>query len=265
MGQRVGSVERGELWARCPACGDSKRNPHKGHLSINIRKSLFYCVRCGYGGKLTVQQSLELAFQYDDYSITIDQPMIQVDVEEGAGSHRFSALQRSHHLDEYGRKWDLFTMRDPIWDEPVGQNLRCGKRSITVGERGMAWPISGYLVSTEENPLRIVEGPYDVLQPQDVCVFGLSAFSSVRKLKGHYIILCPDGDVWEGEALTERMYHLICQLLLDSHCGPVVMGLEMIPDGLDPDQCKVEDRLFVSREELMRRVVMPNRVRSRFR
>jgi hypothetical protein len=36
--------------------------------------------------------------------------------------------------------------------------------------------------------------------------------------------------------------------------APSIVGLEMIPDGLDPDECHPSDRLFVPRNDLLRRI-----------
>ena len=38
-----------EYLGRCPFCGDSQ-NPEHGHLYLNIKKGVYYCVRCGEGG-----------------------------------------------------------------------------------------------------------------------------------------------------------------------------------------------------------------------
>jgi len=37
---------------RCPYCGDSKKNPHKGHLYLAKDKPVFRCVRCEEAGSI---------------------------------------------------------------------------------------------------------------------------------------------------------------------------------------------------------------------
>ncbi len=39
-----------EIIYRCPFCGDSQKNPNKGHLYINKRANQFKCQRCGQTG-----------------------------------------------------------------------------------------------------------------------------------------------------------------------------------------------------------------------
>lgn len=256
MSQQVGKIKNGELWVRCPECGDSQRNRNKGHLSINLGKGLFYCVRCGYGGQLTVKQSFQLATLYDEFDAKVTD-YSPVWTAAGPGIDRFSALERWNHVDEAGHLWDLFLMRDPLYNEPIGQYMRWGKKSIISGEHGFGWVGQGDLLSTPSRPIRIVEGPYDVLTEQDVCAFGFSSFGAVKKLVGHSVIICPDGDIWQDTALTEQMIKLVKKLVVPP--GPTLVGVEVIPDGLDPDTCPLDKRKFVSRETLLQRIASTSR------
>lgn len=254
MSQTVGSVKGQELWLRCPDCGDTHRNPHKGHLSVNLTKSVFYCVRCGYSGSLTTRQLLELAIRYDLGALaSVPASHVIESVEETAGSPRFSALKRQHYTDSSDVTWDVFEIRDPIHNEQVGQYLRNGSQSLIMGESGLGW-VGDRLISSADQPLRVVEGPYDVLERRDVCCYGFLRSQILKQLRGHYVLLCPDGDVWQDEFLREKFKRFL-SWALHSPKAPEVIGLEMLPDGKDPDECHPADRLFVPRSRLLRTVL----------
>lgn len=251
MSQTVGTVNHDELWLRCPECGDSQSNPNKGHLSINLRKGVFHCVRCSYGGSLTIKQVFDLMAIYDLGSVRSAIPHELIPVNQGAGSTRFSALPRYSYVDELNQTWDVFSVRDPVHDEQVGQYLRFQEQSLLFGETGLGY-VGNHLKSSPDRPLRLVEGPYDVLSSQDVCCFGFIRRSQINLLKGHVLLLCPDGDVWEDQQLRERMTKILTWSLNANSLH--VVGLEMIPDGLDPDECHPTDRLYVDRNTLLRRL-----------
>lgn len=252
MSQTVGTVHGQELWLRCPECGDSQHHPNKGHLSINLAKSVFHCVRCGYGGQLSSKQMLELVIRYDVGSLQAPQPHTQVATSPEPGANRYSALKRQRHTDDDGVIWDVFEVRDPVHNERVGQYLRHEKTSLIFGESGLGY-VGDTLISSPSRPLRLVEGPYDVLDRQDVCCYGFLGSRHLTMLRGHFVVLCPDGDVWQDDLLRRRMMSLL-RWSINSPQAPTVLGLEMIPDGLDPDECHPTDRLYVERATLLRKI-----------
>jgi hypothetical protein len=256
MSQRVGTLKDHELWLRCPECGDSQNNPNKGHLSVNILKAVFYCVRCGHSGVLSVQQALQIAARFD-IEVGNETTAEPKEIEENAGSTRYSCLKRWHHMDTDWNTWDVFEIRDPTHNEVVGQYFRLGQASLISGESGLGY-CGSTLISSANSPLRLVEGPYDVLGPQDVCCYGFLRTQALKLLRGHFVTLCPDGDVWQDELLRARFVKVMQWCFRDSR-SPEIVGLEMIPDGKDPDECHPTDRLFVPRHKLLRKINTTNK------
>ena len=59
MTQKAGTYVDGELWLRCPYCGDSDRNRWKAHFSIN-GEGLYHCLRCKASGKLPTRERIAI-------------------------------------------------------------------------------------------------------------------------------------------------------------------------------------------------------------
>jgi len=250
MTGKAGEVKNGELWLRCPYCGDSQRDPRKAHYSVN-RAGLFYCVRCHRGGRLPLSVYLRLLTEGplrgmgdvvdDDWEALLD------DLDPGPGSSRDSALDRFHIGDPAGGAIDVFLSRN-IDGEIIGLALVGDGRKTVEGRKGLGFAGDEELTSSPADPIRVVEGPYDCLTARDVCVFGLPSAKLMRKLRGHFVILCPDGDVWPD--YTKRK--TIINALADKR-GPVYVGVEMLKDGEDPDDVPYEDRRRVDAHRLVAR------------
>jgi hypothetical protein len=161
----------------------------------------------------------------------------------GPGTSRFSALDRFQH-----NKRDVFLSRSPS-GELIGLALagRGPQRSI-IGHRGFGFK-GDELTSNPENPIRLVEGPYDVLTDRDVCVYGLLTVRHMRALKGHCVILCPDGDVWMDEAKQKS----ILRCLQDNHLGASVVYVERLEDDKDPDEVPYNKRWHLTPTEVLAR------------
>lgn len=235
MTGRHGKEEHGELWIRCPFCGDSPNDLTKAHFSVNLKTGAYHCHRCKVGGFLSTKRRMALAMHSE--STLSEQRLIDYDqLIPGAGSSRRSLLPR-FHFRKGEEVWDAFEMRNPKSGEVAGIHLRRPGASHTMGN-GVAWATR--LLSSEDQPLRLVEGPYDVLYPEDLCCFGLPSTKILRALMGHYVILCPDGDVWENEDLKRQILKLLWGR---SRCN--IIGIEYIKDGKDPDEVPVEDRELI--------------------
>lgn len=243
-----------ELWLRCPFCGDSEHDPDKAHFSINLINGLAFCYKCSTGKKISWAKLFKLANQYDinledlnsfvtdtDFDEAIELP----ELSKGQASQRGSKLKRGHIRLENDLLWDGFEMREPD-GEVIGLHLRRPRRMMSIGQIAFGYVGSHLPGSSLNHPLRIVEGPYDVMEDYDVCLFGFYSSTTLKKIKGHFITLCPDGDVWNKSELFRRFIKAIKQV--DSFT--YVCGVEVIPDGLDPDECPRESRTFVSRKEL---------------
>lgn len=88
---------------------------------------------------------------------------------------------------------------------------------------------------------RLVEGPYDCIYPNDVCVLGypntfqVNSLKWIAKLGG--LILCPDGDVWKSKDSLKRWL-----LPFQYHKN---ITIEYVPNYLDPDECPQDERRSV--------------------
>lgn len=234
-----------EYWVRCPQCGDSASRRYVAHLSVNVESGAFHCLRCGWSGHLTLSQLLSLVIDVGvlDIECEYSEPSEDPDLRVGPGSARYSLLERYHLLDPLdGEPWDGFIYRDPR-GRATGYLLRRGDKSISYGRRTYLYPdpLGGPFTF-----LRIVEGPYDVLYPEDVAVGGIiNPYKVYRDLAPYEFIFCPDGDVWNT---PELRWSFLTNLWPVLKAG-VLLGVEYLPDNLDPDQVPIEDRIRFSPDE----------------
>lgn len=231
----TGQIKGDELYLRCPYCGDSQRNLKKAHLAVNLISGLFKCNRCQQGGKLPPHLLLRLA----DLDLT-DETLVHQEIPfviEGPGSQRFSALKRYKTLEGS----DVFHMFSPSTEGfyQSGLYMRKDGKSRIYGQSGLSWRgAPGSLSSDEDHPLRLVEGPYDVLTGNDVCFFGFFPQRKLSWLKGHSFYLVPDGDAWLKPNLTAVLLKRI-DYCIDQHLG--ILGVIYLPQGADPDDQLPED------------------------
>lgn len=176
MTGRAGERRGNEIWLRCPHCGDTQKSQSKAHYSINS-EGLFHCLRCGVGGRLSLRDYLKFLYAdhrdlIPDVSTALDWEDILDELLPGPGYSRPSALDR-FHLSNVDRHYDVFLSRTPEGDI-VGLALSdlAHRRRMLVGTRSFGWA-GAALTSTPQGPLRLVEGPYDVMGTQDVCTYGL--------------------------------------------------------------------------------------------
>lgn len=250
------TVQNNELYVRCPFCGDSSHNLRKAHFSINLGKYVYYCYRCGVSGRLKPNQIVDLLalvpnldIQIEDTRLKDKLPLTNIldNLVPLAGSGRKSALDRWSYE---GR--DAFLSRS-AGGQVVGVQLRHPdeKKIRTYGIRAFGF-VGDTLLSSPKKPLRIVEGTYDVLYPQDVCVFGTIHYKALAPLKGHYIVLCPDGDVWQKPELAGKLIGALRKLTVyGDGRGAYVQHVEYIADGKDPDEVPKEDRQILSVAEVL--------------
>lgn len=211
---------------------------------------MFYCVRCRTGGRLPLSAYLRLVVNGplrgkvgpdpDDWEELLDE------LEPGPGNERPSALDRFHLIDPLEGTVDVFLSRS-LDGDIIGMACVSTSRKTITGKRGIGFA-GDELVSSPEAPIRIVEGPYDVLSERDVCVFGLPGAKTMRQLKGHFVILCPDGDVWPD--FDKRNTILKALAVTD---GPVFLGVEMLKPDEDPDDVPYEERRRINPRRLLQR------------
>ena len=267
--QVANTIHAGEFWSRCPACGDSDKNEDKAHFSVRMSDGVFGCYRCGYRGRMSTAEQVRHfgflpGFHVDlaEVATTDDEREERYEdaldiLEPGASSRRDSLLGRNQFT-QGDITWDVFRTFDYPSQDEVGLLARTSgirKRSLFFGDRGWSWAdIEGgrRLISSRENPLRFVEGPYDAIHPQDICVFGFINFTTVRPFIGHDIIICPDGDIFTKPDLLYAFKRTLWSLIYSQAPKPNLLGIEYLPDGKDPDEVPVSERKFIPTAQLMR-------------
>lgn len=257
---RPGTLIGHELFLRCPFCGDSENNLHKAHFSVNTIKYVFHCYRCGISGKLTNAQMISLVHELPNMDFITKEVQshsrllkdVLKELVVGAGSPRDSRLSRWHFGEQNS---DAFLSRSAT-GEVVGVHIRPQNKDKikTYGMSAFGFE-EDELLSSPKEPLRIVEGAYDVLFPRDVCVFGTINHGKLQALVGHYVILCPDGDVWERPELLKQFHYTVKQLVLNYHGrGSWITGIEYIPKGKDPDEVAPTGRIYIPIKEYLKHV-----------
>lgn len=250
---RAGTYHDGELWLRCPFCGDSETHRNKAHFSVN-NSGVFHCFRCNKSGRLPMKELLRLYNQYSVMDVALKEdydlnPMKFREVFEmllpGPASSRYSALDRY----KLGAK-DVFLSRRPD-GELIGLALVERKNRRVIGHRAFGF-VQEMIHSSPEDPIRLVEGPYDVIGKRDVCVFGSISVKHLRKLKGQVVILCPDGDIWHDDA--KRFSFLRClKPQYYGGFGASVAGVEVLPNHRDPAEVPYAERMLLSPKKAMER------------
>lgn len=246
MTARVGEFKNGELWLRCPYCGDSEKNRWKAHYSVSPN-GLYHCMRCGIGGKLSAKAWLSL---YHNMPDTVDVrhssnwKELVASLDPGPGNDRASGLQRFHLRTKNG-VYDVFLHRNWKTKKAVGVQLInvMTKKKRNEGRRAFGIPHR-----LEVNKImRIVEGPYDVLYENDICTYGIPSSNQMMQMKGWPVLLCPDGDVFEKLDLLNRLRNVI----RETQSRVFYTGVERIPDGLDPDEVPKEGREMLTVGEFL--------------
>jgi hypothetical protein len=127
-------------------------------------------------------------------------------------------------------------MRDIQGNITGYQHRTPDKRIQTEGTRGYGY-VGNSLVNTDY--IRLVEGPYDVVYDNDVCVFGSLSYGMVQLLKLYTLLLAPDSDVIrQGSKLTS--FVRMVDKLLDN--GYNITGVEIFDKGYDPGSTYAENR-----------------------
>ncbi|MBW2559280.1 MAG: hypothetical protein JRE40_00345 [Deltaproteobacteria bacterium] len=261
--QVADTIHSGELWLRCPYCGDSRKNIDKAHLSVRLVDGAYHCYKCHTGGYLTTKERISYfgvgtifsnskpikPNSYKEYLKIRDKLSI------GQASNRKSVLERYNYWDDHLTQWDAFLAYDSSGND-VGVLLRNSgsqKAALYYGDKGISWSDASILnlESSHNAPVRVVEGPYDVLDTSYACVFGMITKGPLEKFLGHQVILVPDGDIWTEPLNLAIFKKLLFQIAYGWVKGPFVLGVEVIPQGLDPDECHEDDRKFVTIPELI--------------
>jgi hypothetical protein len=236
MSYKVGTIHNDNLFVRCPYCGDSQSRLYIGHLSIKVDNGVYYCFRCGVSGKLSPVDFIEVLTQYNIEcpvmplyaTLRDDRDYTGINYQDG----RYSLLDR--HTDSDGNV--TVPMRDVHGNITGYQHRTPDKRIHTEGVRGYGY-VGNALVNTDY--IRLVEGPYDVVYDNDVCVFGSLSYGMAQRLKLYTLLLAPDSDVIRQRSKLQSFTRMVDRLLVK---GYNIKGVEIFEKGYDPGSTYEENR-----------------------
>lgn len=244
-----------KFYMRCPHCGDSWKHPNKKHLAV-YPDGGYHCFRCKAHGTLSMAEMLHLGFNQAALATEPHggvEPFVHgsknVEVEElkGLGPlKRYSAVQRRYVLHEESLPGpiEVFEARGHRGNV-TGYHLRPSWSKLDTRSMGsMLLGYSGPRLSTIRKPLRIVEGPYDAIYPNDVCVWGMPNRKQLAELKFVPLLLCPDGDVWDDWTKYIAWIRPFIQ------SKSFVVGAEFLPPDTDPDEQDARSRIKLSTAQL---------------
>lgn len=230
-----------EYWVSCPECGETKRNKWESTCSINLETGAYKCFRCGWGGYLNTGQLLQVlgaVGEIDFETLEPEVPEILPEFHAGAYSDRRSLVPRQYAFFG-GKAWDAFEYKNPRGNF-TGYLLKRKGEAHNIGGRSYLYPSP---LGGTGTVLRVVEGPYDVLEPGDVGVGGIiRPWQVYRDFPLYGFVFCPDGDVWEKDDLRTPFLLGLERVL---RAGALV-GVEFIPGGRDPDEVPPHLRTVLS-------------------
>ncbi len=232
MTRRVGTIEElpdgsNRVWQRCHICGDSQKRKNIGHMVVNQATGRYHCFRCSSNGVLPVF----IPSWRETPLATPVTPAPQKEKEITEITQRTGGRPSLlAHQYTAGRADVFFSTSGGYQVVQDGKKLSYGPL-----RQGLGVPaFNPSLKSSLDWPLVIVEGPYDVLDGfTDVCLFGaVPTQAQLAMLAGRYVIVRPDGDVWQ-----EDKRGLLVSILRAWRRGKaIVLGVERLPDGKDPDE-----------------------------
>lgn len=159
----------------------------------------------------------------------------------------FPQGRRQTLLDRYvvpdNHKAEAFSMRNSR-GQLIGYHSRYpGKVMVNEGHRGICWAGAdddepAALTSSYENPLYIVEGPYDVTKSRRVSVMGSISLSTMKHFKAQHVYAWSDPDVINTKQKRAQFINML-NVANDNLCW--VQGI--VVSDKDPDVCTVKHKL----------------------
>jgi hypothetical protein len=218
MAYQKDTIHNNNLFIRCWECGDSERRSYVAHMNISLSNGLYHCFRCGTSGKLTTKQWVDLI---PDIDIAMPETLPNTDYLDTLPTlrdERFTLLTSQYNGSVGYRQW---VMRDAKGDTVGYHHRYANKKSENIGKRGLGY--SSKQLNTNKI-IRVVEGVYDVVLPDSVCVFGKITSGSIRLLKHYDLCLCPDSDVLHNK---KSLYHFYKTVVHNTN----VLFVELIRNG----------------------------------
>lgn len=226
MTYRIGTIHQNNIFVRCPHCGDSEHRSYVGHLSINIVTGMYRCFRCGAQGRLSTREHFLL---YSDYSSAV--ALAQQDFDLDTVPVGLPPLEDDRHTlvpHSYVEPYRVYAMRSPT-GRVVGYHYRHIHSKWHKNKGSLGYGYSGDYLGHSD--IRLVEGVYDVVYPNDVAVFGGITMSKVLPLVPYTITLAPDGDIIAEDGKRESFIRSVKGLM---RRGFAVQGIEVFGEGIDP-------------------------------
>jgi len=226
MTYRIGTTHQNNLFVRCTFCGDSEHRSYVGHLSINIITGSYHCFRCGAKGRLSTREHFLL---YSDYVSAIS--LSQQDFGFDGIPSGLPPLEDERHTlvpHSYVEPYRVYPMKSPT-GRIVGYYYRHTETKYSLLKGNLGYGYNGdYLSHTD---IRLVEGVYDVVYPNDVAVFGGLSMTKILPLMPYTLTLAPDGDVLYAEGKREGFVRSVKGLL---RRGFAIQGIEVFEKDIDP-------------------------------
>lgn len=219
----VGQTTAKGVYSRCEVCGDSTKNPNSAHKLTDVNGRT-YCFRCGASGIASAAALINVTLQAEGKQKKTFHAPPGRDVRKCLSRH--TALT-DWCVDQFDRAW--FPKRNPQTGAIVSWHMKKDKQCKS---QGAGLGFNGTLYSTPDNPLTLVEGPYDVLTSRYVCAFGTIKASHAAALAGHYVQLLPDGDVWYNEGMRKQFLRAMRAF------GTLCLRVGVLGQDEDPDDFK---------------------------
>ena len=210
---------------KCNFCTGKTDNTRKT-LYLYPEKNTYYCFRCSAFGNLNDLEGLEFSLERKKQS--------NIYVEWNDKGNRYSLCTKR----DFTNNTDSFQIKEPNGKQVGVHQRKENKQSITTGTRAFGYHAE-YLAL--DSTLRIVEGPYDVIYPNDVCSFGIPNSYQSRLLKPYQLVLCPDGDIWKSK---KKLLQWVKPFLYSS-----IKYVERLPDNKDPDEMPETERKIIAWKE----------------
>lgn len=213
--------------AKCPYC-TGKHNNSRKTLYLYPGTSTYYCFRCSAFGSLNQLEGIEIRLENKV-------PQKTNFIDWNGRGERYSLVTKR----DFTNNVDTFQIKEPNGKQVGIHQRKPPKKSRTIGTRAFGYH-ADYLAL--DSTVRLVEGPYDVVYPNDVCSFGIPNNYQSRLLKPYQLILCPDGDVWKSKKTVLQW--------LKPFLYSNVKYVERVPDDKDPDEITETERKIIEWKEL---------------
>lgn len=216
---------------KCPFCSEKRTKHWLKTLQIYPDTNSYYCFHCGAFGELNTLNNVEINFERKSNE---DLQNFQRQIWNNH-TRRFSRINRRN-----GERFrDSFEIKSANGKYVGVHERRAPKEAKTKGKRLFGYS-SDFLDFNQT--YRIVEGPYDCIYPEDVCVYGKPGKEQARELKNYNLILCPDGDIWKSKESVIEWFKPFLHNKIEY--------VERLPNDKDPDEIPKKERRTLEWDEL---------------